>query len=52
MIHPKTGDRVRTEWVCEANPPEYEHDMETVKSTWAEHESVCKHCGFVDYVRI
>lgn len=46
MLHPVTGKDVRTEEVCEKNPPTYEHDMEVIISNWAEHWSRCKHCTY------
>lgn len=61
MLHPKTGEDVRTEEVCEPNPPDYEHEMETVDAdgnvvpdpshltSWSYmacgYELRCRHCG-------
>ena len=63
MRHPKTGEWVRTEEVCHHydwrtgemtyyNPPEFEHDFERTKSTWAEIEDTCKLCGYSIYASI
>ena len=47
MLHPKTGERVRVETVCAGNPPDFDHDYETVTNTWAEYVAKCRACGIM-----
>jgi hypothetical protein len=43
--HPATGKSVRTETVCERNPPTYDHETQLVSESWAEIIDRCIHCG-------
>ena len=45
MEHPKTGEQVRTETVCENSPPDYEHCFcIKIVDNWAEQRWACCQC--------